>query len=141
MEQMLDKGTFLPGIDIRQGGLLYDSEQMKYAGDLLHEAGHLAVLAPEDRAVAQSPDKLNGDLGEGAAEMAAIAWSWAALKHLELEPEVVFHEHGYKGGGKGLIENFSSGCYVGVSILQWVGMSNAAYPAMASWVRTKERAC
>ena len=35
--------TFLPGIMIEQGTLRIDEAQLKYPGDLLHEAGHLAL--------------------------------------------------------------------------------------------------
>jgi len=39
----LDRQTFLPGILIREGQLLVDEEKLAFPGDLLHEAGHLAV--------------------------------------------------------------------------------------------------
>ena len=54
--------------------------------------------------------------------MAAIAWSWAALVHLRLDPAVVFHQEGYRGGSQSLIENFSMGRFVGVPMLRWMGM-------------------
>jgi hypothetical protein len=41
--------------------------------------------------------KLESTPGE---EMAAIAWSYAACVHLGLEPTVVFHSDGYKGGSE-----------------------------------------
>lgn len=43
----LDEETFLPGILIRKGEILVDEEKLLYPGDLLHEAGHLAI-APKD---------------------------------------------------------------------------------------------
>lgn len=141
-EFAIEGDTFLPGIDIRAGEILYDPQRMKYPGDLLHEAGHIAVLSPKDRKDVQSPDKISGDLEPAAAEMAAIAWSWAALKHLDLPPDYVFHEQGYKGGSTAIIENFSLGNYFGVPMLQYLGMSNisgsghdAEYPAMKYWLR------
>ena len=76
----------MPGIDIRQGTILVDEARLAHPGDLLHEAGHLAVADPAERGGARlSPS--DGD------EMAAIAWSWAALKHLDLDPAIVFHAH------------------------------------------------
>lgn len=141
----LPEHTFLPGVDIQQGRIIYDVQLLKYPGDLLHEAGHLAVLLPEHRAVAQSPDNLFGDISDAAAEMGAIAWSWAALTHLGLSPEVVFHEHGYKGDAKGLVANFSSEQYLAVPLLQWFGMTKEpkrgmvqdehTYPKMRHWLR------
>jgi hypothetical protein len=77
--------------------------------------------------------------------MAAIAWSWAATIHLELAPNVVFHEAGYRGGAANLIENFSAGRTVGVPLLEWAGLTATGkraaelgvnpYPAMLRWLR------
>lgn len=144
-EGVIPEATFLPGIDIQQGCIVYDRERIAHPGDLLHEAGHVAVLLPEHRRVAQSPDNINGDLQAGGAEMAAIAWSWAALKHLDIAPEVVFHKDGYAGGSENLISNFKDKHYLAVSMLQWLGMTNEpqkqqeqradVYPAMKAWVR------
>ena len=36
--------TFLPGIHMERGGLVADEARLCYPGDLLHEAGHLAVM-------------------------------------------------------------------------------------------------
>lgn len=137
--------SFLPGIDIEKGSIVYDVKNMLSSGDLLHEAGHIAVLASIDRKIVSSPD-VSGDLDAGGAEMAAIAWSWAALTHLKLNPEVVFHKNGYHGGSSSIIENFSTQRYFGVSLLQWLGMTkekkvnqelqtDAVYPEMKSWLR------
>jgi hypothetical protein len=135
--------TFLPGIKIDHGGLLVDEARLKYPGDLLHEAGHLAVMSPERRGRAHI------DVGQQAAEeMMAIAWSYAALVHLRLDPAVVFHPDGYRGGSQALIENFTSGRTIGLPMLQWLGMSldakraaetgGAPYPAMLKWLCDEE---
>ena len=122
--------TFLPGIHIEQGALVVDEAQLSYPGDLLHEAGHLAVMTAERRV---SPNGFADD--GGGEEMAAIAWSWAALSQMGLAPEVVFHEGGYKGGSRSIIENFESEHYFGVPLLQWMGLTDAGYPAMVRWLR------
>ena len=85
--------TFLPGIEIRDGMILIDEERLAYPGDLLHEAGHLAVIDPSER-TAPSLSPSDGD------EMAAIAWSYAAARHLDIDPAIVFHPHGYRGSSK-----------------------------------------
>lgn len=136
--------SFLPGIDIVKGCIVYDKKKIISPGDLLHEAGHLAVLLPEHRQDVTSPD-VNGDLEAGGAEMAAIAWSWAAAKYLEIEPEVVFHDAGYHGDSLNIIENFSAGRYFGVSLLQWFGLTKercdnvgddtVVFPCMKCWLR------
>jgi hypothetical protein len=146
--QKLAHNTFLPGIDIQNGAILYDPEHMKFPGDLLHEAGHLAVLLPEDRKKACSPDKLFGDLQEMGAELGAIAWSWAAITELSLPPEIVFHPTGYRGSSESYITNFSNGCYIGDELLQWMSMTKVnrhnrtnhaeTYPKMTNWLRPEK---
>ena len=138
--ETLTEATFLPGILLRHGGIVVDVERLRFPGDLLHEAGHVAVSSPDRRA------NIQGDAGpDPAEEMMAIAWSYAALVHLQLDPAVVFHADGYRGGSNGLIENFTHGHHFGVPMLQWLGMaldeshardSNLApYPHMLKWLR------
>jgi hypothetical protein len=135
----LSQKTFLPGISVDRGAILLDESKLLYPGDLLHEAGHLAVISPEKR------KRVRVDVGNKAAEeMMAIAWSYAALLHLGLEPSVVFHEGGYRGGSESLIENFTNGRYIGVPMLEWIGLTadrrRAAemgirpYPHMIKWM-------
>jgi hypothetical protein len=135
----LTQQTFLPGIAVDHGAILIDESKLLYPGDLLHEAGHLAVIPAEKRSRAQ------GDFSKRASEeMMAIAWSYAALVHLRLEPDVVFHEGGYKGWSGALIENFTKGRYIGVPMLQWIGLTAdekrakergiRPYPEMIKWV-------
>lgn len=132
--------TVLPGVAIERGVLVIDTAKLLYPGDVLHEAGHLAVVPPTERAV------LGGDAGpDPASEMMAIAWSWAAVEHLGLDPSVVFHPDGYRGGSASLIENFRAGRYLAVPMLQWAGMAVDAqrgaelgiepYPRMIRWLR------
>jgi hypothetical protein len=135
----LGPDTLLPGVAIRRGVLTVDASRLLYPGDLLHEAGHLAVLTSAERAAC------DGDAGpDGGAEMAAIAWSYAAALHLGLSPEVVFHPAGYGGGSASLLENFTHGRYLGVPLLQWFGLttepssmhtSGLRYPHMTAWLR------
>ncbi|MEW5848838.1 MAG: aspartyl/asparaginyl beta-hydroxylase domain-containing protein [Myxococcota bacterium] len=141
----ISRATVLPGLDIQDGVLLFDLSRRPHLGDLLHEAGHLAVLKPDVRATATAPDNLVGDLDVGAAEMGAIAWSWAAVVHLGLDPEVVFHAHGYRGNARQLVADFKAGRYLAVPLLQWMGMTTdphgrgprgtQVYPAMKHWLR------
>lgn len=142
-EKSLPDSTFLPGITISRGELIVDREKLAYPGDLLHEAGHIAIVPPSERSFLS--DNLDSDGGE---EMAAIAWSYAAIVQLELPPSVLFHDEGYKGGAANLLENFSSGRYIGVPLLEWYGMTisknnesgGPGYPRMANWLRITENA-
>ena len=129
--------TFLPGLEIRHGAILADAARLTHPGDILHEAGHLAVAdAAERDAPTLSPSA--GD------ELTTIAWSYAALRYLDIDPAVVFHLD-FKGGGASIIENFNAGRYFGVPLLQLYGMSfeprRAAekgvppYPHMLRWLR------
>ena len=53
---------FVPGIQINYGALLIDEAQLSYPGDILHEAGHLAVMPPDRR------QRTHIDVGKKAAE-------------------------------------------------------------------------
>ncbi len=134
----LPADTLLPGLDIRDGAIVVDEARLAHPGDILHEAGHLAVADPAERGV----PRLSPSPGD---EMASIAWSYAALRHLQLEPAIVFHPEGYKGGSAAIIEAFESGAYFGVPLLQFYAMSYeprraaekgvAPFPHMLRWVR------
>jgi hypothetical protein len=130
--------NFLPGLEIRGGALLIDEARLRYPGDILHEAGHIAVSDPRTR---HSPQFFSTD-GE---EIATLAWSYAAICALKLPPEVVFHPDGYKGSSPALVENFTAGRYIGVPLLQLWGMTVeprlgaelriAPFPRMLRWLR------
>ncbi len=122
--------TFLMGLQIRNGSLIIDIDRLIHPGDILHEAGHLACMPPDIRKT-MDDDLVPGDL-HGGGEMMAIAWSYAACLHLEIDPAVVFHQDGYKGGSQNILDNFSQGNYFGVPLLQWCGMTDA-FPVMRSW--------
>jgi hypothetical protein len=75
-----------------------------------------------------------------------MAWAWAAGRHLNVPPEVIFHEAGYKkGSGSQTAEDFAAGRWFGVPFLQWIGLTaephqaealgRAAYPGMTKWLR------
>jgi hypothetical protein len=70
------------------------------------------------------------------AELAAIPWSYAAAVHLGIDPEIVFHEGGYRGQAAGLLTNFALGVGPGVHLLVAAGLTEAAsYPRMTRWLR------
>ncbi len=139
-EGTIEGDTIIPGIFIKDGGLLVDEEKLTYPGDLLHEAGHLAVKPSSER-----PHVTENVGNDGAEEMMSILWSWAAAVHLKLDPKIVFHDGGYKGGSDHLIETFTNEAYIGLPMLQWVGMAvdkaNAEkagikpFPNMIKWLR------
>lgn len=142
--EALEESTFLPGIKIDRGSLLVDESKLLHPGDLLHEAGHLAVAEPGRRQAISG--KIVPDEGQrGGEEMAAIAWSYAAAVYLGLDPSIVFHRGGYKGDSDALLDNFTNGRYIGVPLLQWMSMTADGErarqagiepcPKMIAWLR------
>lgn len=134
----LTEPTVLPGMTIRRGVILYDPALPYAPGDLLHEAGHLAVVPADER----ERDPFDAT---GAEEMMGTAWSWAAGVHLGLPGNVVFHPPSFQENGDNLREAFDDGRYIGTPGLQRFGMTiepNRAtpdgpppYPHMLRWLR------
>ena len=131
----LSEDGFVPAIEVRDGGLLYDPDRLQWPGDLLHEGGHLAMVDP---ALRPTVSDVGDDPGD---EMAAIAWSYAAALAIGIDPHVVFHDDGYRGAGRSIVENFAARQYVGVPMLQYYGLARSSreegehYPAMIKWLR------
>lgn len=144
----LEDETVLPGIKIENQGLLIDEEKLKYPGDILHEAGHIAVAPPSYRTTLSDRIDPTEDF-KHAGELMALAWSYAAAVHLGIDPAVVFHPNGYHGQSEQLIHNFSQQHgVIGVPVLQWTGMTATGplaeelgvppFPHMIRWVREHE---
>lgn len=128
IEMPLEKDTFIPGIYIENGKLLVDEEKLLYPGDLLHEAGHIAMIPSHLRCYA------NGNVGQideigNSYEIESIAWSWAAVIALGISPEILFHNNGYKNGAQALLFNFQMGVFIGISGLEYAGMAYANHKA------------
>jgi hypothetical protein len=132
--------SLLPGATVRGDTLIFDPETLAWPGDLLHEAGHIAVSDPATRA---TQTEVSSHPGE---EMAAMAWSYAAAIALDIDPIHVFHTDGYHGGGQNYLESYTKGGNgIGVPMLQYYGMSaephqaealgRDAFPAMTRWLR------
>ncbi|MBP6748233.1 MAG: hypothetical protein KA144_01230 [Xanthomonadaceae bacterium] len=143
-EEALPGDTFLPGIAIRYGGLAVDPYVLVWPGDLLHEAGHLAVLPPALRTAADDDLADEADV-EHAGELEAMAWAWAAVVELGLPVEVLIHEGGYNGKSRDLLQMYAFGVYPGLQGLCATGMTAAPgfspepltvrYPQMLRWLR------
>lgn len=139
----LEGACFLPGIQIIHGEMHIDSEKLLYVGDLLHEAGHIAIVPSAERHTLNDLSIGERPMWE-AEEMMAIAWSYAVAKHLGIDPFVIFHDQGYKGGGAYIAESFEAGNYFGVPMLQWKGFAleqsdpefpdRPVYPKMLKWM-------
>jgi hypothetical protein len=143
IEKKLGSTTFLPGLALGSNCIYVDFNKLKYPGDLLHEAGHLAVTDGETRKnINNNPNEEWPTQGE---EIAAILWSYAALTYLNIEPSFVFHPNGYKGNSEWFISNFTNANYIGLPFLEWAGLAlgdkrarlenKDAFPIMQKWIR------
>ncbi len=143
-KETLPADTFLPGIALRAGGLVVDTDKLLWPGDLLHEAGHLAVLPAALRSEAHDDDPNHADV-EHAGELEAMAWAYAAAVELELPMEVLIHNGGYHGKARDLLQMYTFGVYPGLRGLCESGMAAAQgftpdcgpvqYPQMLRWLR------
>jgi hypothetical protein len=140
----LDGDTFLPGIRIMRGELVYDPARLAWPSDLLHEAGHIALTPAAHRG--SLDDALTAEQHfEHGGEVESIAWSYAASVRLAMPVESLFHEGGYRGHATGLALSFSLGVYVGVAGLAALGLCAIGedarhrgiepYPRMLRWLR------
>lgn len=144
VEKELDDTTFLPGLDLGPDCVIIDRLKLKYPGDILHEAGHLAVTPAKERKHI-STEAMPEDWPTQGDEIGAMLWSYAASCHLGLSSEVVFHPNGYKGNSDWLIDSYKNGNYIGLPFLEWAGLTlgnekalkegKDPFPAMQQWLR------
>ena len=139
-----DFDAFLQGITIVNGVLKINPSKLLCVGDILHEAGHIACLPPELRPKASG--NIEETLGEEYnVELGVILWSIAAAHHLQIPLTEIFHKEAYLGQSGWLLEQAATGNYVGLPILQWMGMAAqeesviagkaAPFPVMLKWIR------
>ena len=131
----LVEDTFLPGILIDCGELKIDKQKVLYPGDVLHEAGHIAVTSAAERMLLKGNVTLGNPHKEGD-ELAVLLWTYAVCRHIGIDPSVVFHPMGYKGQSDWLIDQFSRGQYIGLPLLVWMQMTTTdGFPKMQQWLR------
>jgi hypothetical protein len=112
-----------------------DLGKLKYPGDLLHEAEHIAVTEEKVRP-AIGTEALGDNWPLVGEEIAAILWSYAASRFLDLDLKIVFHPDGYKNDSKWLIEQFNSDNYIGLLLLEWMRLcTKEEFPVMRKWLR------
>ena len=135
IEKELTNNTFLPGLSLLGNTILMDSNKLKYPGDLLHEAGHIATTEEHKRQLIGT-SKMDTTWPTDGDEIATIIWSYAACRHLKLDLEVVFHPNGYKNDANWLITQFSNKNYIGLPLLEWMNLCNKDdFPEMIKWLR------
>lgn len=144
IEKELPNDTFLPGLALSNEGILIDFNKLLYPGDILHEAGHIAVTTSEDRKKIGT-DEMPKDWPTQGDEIGTMLWSFAAAHYLEIPLTVVFHSNGYKGSSDWLIDSYKENNFIGLPFLEWCGLTfsnekareqNAkAFPHMVKWLR------
>jgi len=136
--------SFLPGVKIERGKLMINLNNLISIGDVLHEAGHLACLPSQLRNSASGD--LTVSLGpEYTYEMGAMLWSVAAAYHIQISLKSVFHDLGYKGDSAWLLQLYQSGNYLGLPLLQFLGLAyydeeiesglGKSFPTLKKWLR------
>lgn len=134
-EAPIQQTSFLPGLLLHQGRLVVDRPRLLYPGDILHEAGHLAVTAAAERPAMSGNITENHPEKEGE-ELAVLAWTYAACRHLHLPAATVFHPAGYKAQSEWLVAQYETGHYLGLPLLAWMGLTTTAdFPRMHRWLR------
>jgi hypothetical protein len=136
IEGNVSNTTFLTGLEIKEGQLIFDRKHLLHPGDLLHEAGHIAVTSPAERkslngnVIIASPEK------EGE-ELAVMLWTYAACIEMNFPPALIFHEQGYKGESEWILTSYKNKNYIGLPLLEWMGMTSASnFPVMDRWLRS-----
>ncbi|VXC34055.1 conserved hypothetical protein [Flavobacterium sp. 9AF] len=144
LEKELTNDTFLPGLALSNKGIEIDYSKLLYPGDILHEAGHLAVTTAEEREKIGTPNMPQEWPTQGD-EIGAMLWSYAAAIHLEIPLDVVFHSNGYKGSSEWLIQSYKENNFIGLPLLEWLGLTygpekavennGKPFPHMIQWIR------
>lgn len=162
-EKVTATSGLLPEIEIREGRVLYTSSC--HPGDLLHEAGHLALLPSRWRGwvngdVSESSERIYEDLVRIGTEFESpvylavlqsgdqevTAWAWAAAVHLDIpmNDRINMSPDTYQGGARDIRIMLQMGKYVGIHGLQHAGYCRAGnhpyrglprYPQMAFWAQ------
>jgi hypothetical protein len=151
---------FLDTIKIDAGKIYYQPGKTSPA-NILHEAGHLAVLPLRYRAragecvddvICEMCDEMgemlaaDPDLSPDAPEMRAImqageteatAWAFAAGRAIGLPDHVIIEDQDYDGEGEGIRFGLALNAYVGINGMVRGGMCESvkAYPARTKWLQ------
>lgn len=148
---------FLENIRIDHGILFYNPDHAT-AANILHEAGHLAVLPSKLRhktgndldetfihlgdIMDQAFDMDNPDSPEMRAllqcgETEATAWAWAAGKAIGLPEEIIIEDQDYDNSGADMRIALSLNCYFGINglVAGYMATSVKTYPTLTRWLQ------
>ncbi len=145
----LGRHGFLPGTNVQRGVIHVDPETLIGSGDLLHEAGHIAILSrrhwprlgpnlqadmeailAEETAAGTLDPKLTKAATMG--EMMAQAWSYGAALQAGVPPSAVFfpgtHRHHQYEGTHPMQIWIESGTHYGALALAEIGLTGFSGP-------------
>ena len=144
---------FLKGITFEAGVMIYDPDQTT-SSDLLHEAGHVAVIPARYRhlvggdldetfaIMGRDLDQLEIDSPEMRAilqsgEAEATAWSYAAGKAIGLKDRDIIADSDFSDQGASVRTMLSFGAHFGVHGLVHGGMcaNKREYPKLTRWLQ------
>jgi len=151
---------FLPNVFISAGVLYYTEDTLP--SDILHEAGHIAIIPEEYRAFCTgdmekcvqtiwAKAKAAGELEEidgymcrallQASDVEATAWAWAAGKFLEIPEAEIILDSQYEGNGKNIRFMLSTNSYFGINGLRAARMLKSVreYPVLQKWTQKQNQ--
>lgn len=146
--------SFMRGIWFDCGCIVYDPDEA-HPGDLLHEAGHLAIVPArfrhfvkgeiEESLASHYDDYLKSTVDcedatlqaiiqSGDAE--AIAWSYAASLACCVDPWLCF-VNGFDGEAESVFQAIKLGCHPGINGLRASGMLTSVrdFPHLVRWLQ------
>lgn len=148
-------GTVVKGVMIARGSLHLDARATP--SEVLHEAGHLATMPTRfrhflDGDIKHCEPRIAAALSELALpddhllrkavflenDGPAIAWSWAAGRHLGLEEKAVIRDGDYSGFGWAVRSQLIDLSHRGIGPLARAGMcalGTGGYPKLLRWLQ------
>ncbi|HEY9750678.1 MAG TPA: hypothetical protein V6C63_18500 [Allocoleopsis sp.] len=112
-------------------GCLYFCPARVQVGELLHEAGHLALL-PKDVWPSLQPGQIEiQTFGLESGDYAVEAWDYAAAIECDI-PSLAVFDKGFNDAGWTVWELFDAGIHPGIKMLQDAGMTQN-FPVMKRW--------
>lgn len=154
------EGSFMATVFIRDGGL--EVLPQATVADVLHEAGHLAVIPSRFRTYAQDDvDQAIERMFEALADEAddtplmtaamhageteATAWAWAVGCYLGLPSDVIIQDADYDGTGADIRTALTHGAYQGIQGIGHAGFcargardraqGRPTFPTLAYWLQ------
>lgn len=114
--ELCPASTFFPWVWIEDSTIVYRKAKVD-VGQLLHEAGHLALMPPAKRALATPSALLNGPV---FGDLAVEAWDYYAALAAGIFPMIVFAKN-FDNQGYRVYTQLYKGEHHGISLLKSIG--------------------